>query len=247
MAIVKGVYYGKTDGFYNEIEAYRSTQIKKALKGPEYYHLKDKFSTSMNLGIATHQRILEPDTFNFEVKLDGRTKEGRQQKESGVRTLTTDEFERMQNMSEAFFSNPHCQNYFENTRKEVIAVSSWWDHYLVKAKADMLGPSYICDVKTTSELPIDQKSAYWLINKYNYHLSAAFYLDVFQSQLPDHELAEFIWIFLESKEPFKVVVVKAERNQDLLLDGKEAYEEALQRSIRYDHNNIKKEHLLFQL
>lgn len=63
----------------------------------------------------------------------------------------------------------------------------------VRTRADMLGDTYISDLKSTSGNAKSNQTMRKKISDYHYDLSAALYLDMFSLQLPD--LREFVWIF----------------------------------------------------
>ena len=243
--IQPGIYYGKDNEFYNSIDAYRSTSIKQALKGPEYYFMDFKSTPSMELGTALHEKILEPHVFDYQQRADYKKEREiyNEQKRKGIKTLSGSEWDHLLKMEEAFFGNSKCRELYEITRKEVIAVSSYSDNHNVKAKADMLGMTFIADLKTTSELPLNHDAALKLMRKYDYHMSAAYYIDVFQSQTKDAEIDTFTWIFIESKPPYKVVLVDTMIDSDLFREGRMRYKKALEKSIRFDESLQKKEEL----
>ena len=245
--MIDGIFLGKTNDFYNSIEAYRSTSIKKALQGPEYFFMEDKQTPAMHFGTAVHTRILEPEHFNYEIKLDGRTKAGKAQKEKHVPVLTEEEFHKLEFMKEAFFINKDCWEIHQESDKEAIAVS-FFQGIPVKAKADLYGSNYIADIKTTSSLPLTLKDVERTIENYNYHLSAAFYLDCFNEHFTDSsKLDEFIWIFLESKPPFKVVIARTKIDSWLMQKGHKLAREALDKACLYKQNSIYREELSFTL
>lgn len=64
---------------------------------------------------------------------------------------------------------------------------------VVKTRADMLGDSYISDLKSTTGNAKSNKSMREKISYYHYDLSASLYLDMFSLLMPD--VNDFYWIF----------------------------------------------------
>lgn len=64
---------------------------------------------------------------------------------------------------------------------------------IVKVRADMLGDTFISDLKSTTGNARSNKSMREKISHYQYDLSASLYLDMFSLVKP--ELQEFAWIF----------------------------------------------------
>ena len=63
----------------------------------------------------------------------------------------------------------------------------------VRVRADMLGDTYISDLKSTTGNARSNKSMRDKISYYHYDLSASLYMDMFSLLNPD--LQEFVWIF----------------------------------------------------
>ncbi len=64
---------------------------------------------------------------------------------------------------------------------------------VVKVRADMLGDTYISDLKSTTGNAKSNRSMREKISYYHYDLSASLYLDMFSLMFP--EIQDFIWIF----------------------------------------------------
>lgn len=78
--------------------------------------------------------------------------------------------------------------------------------FVVKVRADMLGDTYISDLKSTTGNARSERSMREKISYYCYDLSAALYLDIFSLVRP--ALTEFWWIFA-SKDFFNSRTHKA--------------------------------------
>jgi hypothetical protein len=65
--------------------------------------------------------------------------------------------------------------------------------FVVKVRADMLGKTYISDLKSTSSNARSRSEMQKTVSSYHYDLSAALYMDMFSLLRP--EIGKFIWIF----------------------------------------------------
>lgn len=102
----------------------------------------------------------------------------------------------------------------------------------VRVRADMLGETYISDLKSTTGNAKSNKAMREKISYYNYDLSAALYMDMFGLLLPD--LEEFVWIFA-SKDLFNSKSYRASPNN--LRVGRAKYMKAMIRMADCASNN----------
>ena len=65
---------------------------------------------------------------------------------------------------------------------------------IVKVRADLLGDSFILDLKSTGGNTKSENAMRQKVSAYNYDLSAALYLDIF-SEVTGRDYNEFIWTF----------------------------------------------------
>jgi hypothetical protein len=93
---------------------------------------------------------------------------------------------------------------------------------IVKVRADMLGDTFISDLKSTSGNARSPKAMKDKVKYYLYDLSAAFYLDLFKLVRP--QIDEFIWIFA-SKEYLNCKTYRA--SDKLIKVGRKKYRKAL--------------------
>lgn len=102
----------------------------------------------------------------------------------------------------------------------------------VRVRADMLGETYISDLKSTSGNAKSNKQMRDKISYYHYDLSAALYMDMFGLQNPD--LDEFIWIFA-SKDLFNSKSYRA--SETTMKVGRAKYMRAMLRMAECASNN----------
>lgn len=187
------------------------SQLKAFAKSPNHYlaYLAQEFEQTpqMVLGSAIHCKVLEPETYEDRYvvapKVDRRTKEGKAQAEAfeatlGDRTaLSVETWEQVAKVTDAVrdtrwaSSLLHGTQMFEDVRMGAIA------GFRFKAVADMVGDSWIADLKTTSDASPEafMRQAYNL----DYHLQAAIYCELYN-------LPRFFWIVAETSAPYNVQV-----------------------------------------
>jgi len=99
---------------------------------------------------------------------------------------------------------------------KVLTIEGWADGpkkklegafvIFVRVRADMLGDTFVSDLKSTTGNARSNKEMRQKISYYNYDLSASLYMDMFGLLNP--ELSEFVWIFA-SKDYFNSKSYKA--------------------------------------
>ncbi len=93
---------------------------------------------------------------------------------------------------------------------------------VVKVRADMLGETYISDLKSTTGNAKSNRTMRDKISYYNYDLSASLYMDMFSLVVPT--LQEFVWIFA-SKDLFNSKSYRASKQN--ILVGRAKYMKAM--------------------
>ncbi len=93
----------------------------------------------------------------------------------------------------------------------------------LKVRFDAIGVGYGLDVKTTSS-PIDERNIMQTIEKYDYALSAALYMDV--AVEAGHPVQDFYFLFANKKSA-ELVLVKA--GPDIIDKGRQQYLKALEK------------------
>lgn len=178
---------------YHAAKGYSSTQIRwvqrSGLGALEWYKnapCKGK-QGALLLGDAIHSAILEPERFAIQYfcvpELDLRTKDGKQaladfeaQAEAHNQiVLKKDEFEQVKMMRDSALAYPLVSEMLENGEPELSIFYRTEKGTLLKIRPDWLGlyagVPFILDVKTTDDVHDFGKS----VDKFGYHLQAAFY------------------------------------------------------------------------
>lgn len=210
-------------------------------------------SSAMEIGSALHALVLQPDQFEseFAVAPEGlnlRTNAGKDvmaqfmADNDGKTILKADQFAEARAMADRVMAHPIAAALLE----DVIAESSiyWWYRSLdrdddtkyremMKVRPDAISRAHpvVLDIKTTRDASFTGFSK--IINDYNYHVSAAMYLEgVNQCKPLLEELGfmaylKFIFICVENFPPYEVAVY--ELSEDFLQIGKIKYRLAMQK------------------
>lgn len=182
---------------YHAAEGYSSTQIRlvheKGIEALEWYKhapRKTAITGALTLGTAVHTALLEPERFADEYlcapDVDLRTKDGKQTladfevsaTERGCMVLRKDDFELVELMRDSALAYPMVADLLENGEPELSIFYRTANGVLLKIRPDWLGTlsdvPFILDVKTTDDVSEFGKS----VDKYGYHLQAAYYRTV---------------------------------------------------------------------
>ena len=230
-----GINRGISDQDYHHGPGISSSGVKLVRRSP--LHFWDQYlnpqkkpidSDSLRLGRATHCLILEPDRFDeryvIEPNINKRTKAGKAEyaqwlSENASKTIiTSEQRQQAECMREAVLAHPRAMRLLQSGQAEQ---SLYWidpsTNKLCKVRPDYLRAGIIADIKTTRDAA---KRAFERdIAHYQYHLSAAMYLEGCAHVGLDAE--HFVLIVVESARPFVCAVYDI---QDIALDrGRELF------------------------
>jgi exodeoxyribonuclease VIII len=143
--------------------------------------------------------VLEPETVSalYEMKLDGRTKEGKAQREQASKILVSDsDWKDCQAMASAVLNHPIASKLFSDGEAEKSAFAEI-DGLNCKVRADYHKGKITIDLKSTDDASPEAfaKSAL----KYGYDMQAAMYSHVLESEA-------FVFVCVEKDAPFDVAV-----------------------------------------
>ena len=202
-----------SDEDYNNLPMLRSTDLKEFCKSPAHYkyaRANRKQSSAFDFGSLVHALALEPDTVKDRfVTVDVKSKVAKEYtsaraKYSDKTVVLLGEMESAKIMVDNALNDPSIAELLSQGYSEIAAGAKLGEVWC-SAKADCLIPerNIILDLKTTSE------SAYWfksVVRKYQYDLSAAFYLDVFNTAAletqPDYSFDTFVLVAMEKAAPY---------------------------------------------
>lgn len=188
------VLWGLDNRLYHAADGYSSTQIRLANRGGiaalDWYQnapRKAEDSPALVLGTALHTAILEPERFATEyacaLSVNLRTNEGKETlaafeadcAERGMTPLKREDFDTVCLMRDSALAYPTVASLLENG---VAELSLFWrreNGLLLKVRPDWLGEfagaPFLLDIKTTDDVLNFGKS----VEKFGYHLQAAFY------------------------------------------------------------------------
>ena len=219
-----------TNSEYHKNTAISASGLKKIASSSVYDFLNqnNKETEAMRRGTAIHESILEPDLFEKNYykmpKVDGRTKEGKAEKErhstlaGGKIVLDELEYNMIIKMTHNVLKHDLAPQYC----KGIIEQSHYFNYNGVscRCRPDCFDPieGWVSDVKSIRN--IGARSIPYEIRDRNYDLQAYAY-----SEWLNIPVENFRFIFVETNHPFKVEVVAMNQNQIDL--GRQKFENAL--------------------
>lgn len=169
-------------------------------------------TAAMALGTLFERMVACPGDLRAEVKLDGRTKEGKAQAEaaaaSGLLIVAPDAWAKAEAMRDAVWRSADAAALLSGAD---YCVPMHWTHDgqerkgLLDARKVAGGKHLVIDLKTTSATMTPDELARQ-VETYGYHLQAAWYLQGYR-EVYDVD-AEFWFVFVESAAPHAVVCVQ---------------------------------------
>lgn len=188
------VLWGLDNGIYHAADGYSSTQIRLVNRGGiaalDWYQnapCKSEESPALVLGTALHTAILEPERFATEYacapSVNLRTNEGKKTLAAfeadcagrGMTPLKREDFDTVCLMRDSALAYPTVASLLENGVAELSLFWRMHNGLLLKVRPDWLGEfagaPFLLDIKTTDDVLDFGKS----VEKFGYHLQAAFY------------------------------------------------------------------------
>ncbi|CAK8741794.1 hypothetical protein SODG_005112 [Sodalis praecaptivus] len=188
------VLWGLDNGLYHAADGYSSTQIRLVNRGGiaalDWYQnapRKSEESPALTLGTALHAAILEPERFATEYacapSVNLRTNEGKKTLAAfeadcagrGMTPLKREDFDTVCLMRDSALAYPTVASLLKNGVAELSLFWRMENGLLLKVRPDWLGEfagaPFLLDIKTTDDVLDFGKS----VEKFGYHLQAAFY------------------------------------------------------------------------
>jgi hypothetical protein len=197
---------------YRTSEGISASDLKWILppRTPAHYYayktdqIKREETRAMLIGTLSHLAVLEPDKLAsaFAIRPEGidlRTKEGKAWKESvgSIPILDADEATMLAGIKASVYAHPAARKLLENSEREVCLYNSHRSGMKIKGRLDILGDSFVADVKTAEAG--DSQGFASAVFRYNYHVQAAMYCQL-------AEVEKFVFIAVEKVPPFAVAV-----------------------------------------
>lgn len=214
--------------YHSQSKYWSSSQVKDALSEMRTFYktyitkeLSKDFARqtqiAMDIGTYFHAAILEPETLTEECAVwdgvrKGKAYEDFMQKNKGKVVITASDFEKAQALISGFKADPESMKFLSSGEPEVSTFAKI-QGLNVRVRADWLDidRGLIMDLKSTSGSVYDPNEIKKKVDNFNYDLSAAFYMDVFNSVLAKLKkplIKEFYWVFV-SKDTASSQVYKA--------------------------------------
>lgn len=232
-----GLYTDLSNEDYHGSSPISSSGLKRILRSPSHFKNPKQHSQTraMEIGTAIHTLILEPHRFHSDYKIvecDARTSalyKAACKDHPSERVLTIGEYENVKGMQDGVMRNRGCRELIEAPGRYELSLFAKDPEtgLIVKVRYDKLTDSGMpVDLKKTQDARPDAFSR--SINMYDYHLSAALYMDAWSWAFGE-DLHSFRWIAVEEQSPH---AAKRYVIDDLSLEvGRAKYREAL---IEYD-------------
>lgn len=219
---------------YHAHESISKSGLDLILRSPAHYRFRERSepTRAMHLGTAAHTAILEPARFTNEYVLlkqvkDRRASEYKQAVEmhGAERVLVAGEADLVSGMQESVLSNKLVMNWLGAGGQAELSMFALDPEtgVTVRIRPDFLTTSgAMLDLKTTTDARPDAFSK--SILNYNYHMQAAFYMDVYK------------WATGEASDSFRFIVVEKDMphatmmyrlDDTAMLEGRKLYREAL--------------------
>jgi hypothetical protein len=124
----------------------------------------------------------------------------------------------LQTMKERLFSDSYIKTLLSKGLPEVSHYMENFEKARVKIRPDYIKDNVIIDLKTCTDASTEDCTKN--IASYDYHIQAAFYIDV--AEKCDGKQRRFIWIFQEKEPPYDTNIIKA--SEQMLAVGRFEYE-----------------------
>lgn len=230
---------------YRAHEGVSSTDLKNMQRSPAYAYLRpDKGSDAKAWGSAVHTAILEPDMLYKRYAADPCDEDGGYRKgwrntgeykellaerlaQPGIDgVLTLDEFADLERITESVSKHEIGAQLHDlpGMREASIFQPDEETGLIRKVRPDWLIPSarMIVDVKTCRDHRPGALAR--ACKSYGYHISAAYYLDTADCEMP---VEHFVLLAINSEAPFEIAAYTLDR--DSIEQGRKEYREALAR------------------
>jgi hypothetical protein len=234
------IHYDMAMEDYLASPAIGSSTLKNIMLTPADYKAarerKNEDTRATALGTAVHTVILEPDTFYDRYALqpeewgpknqgEGRKKWDAFKRENEDKiVITYDDAIFLKRVEESAKNHHMLQKQLKTGRTEATAFMKYSSILDLKARADLLCPNIIWDVKTTSE-SLDDDSLFKIVFNNGYHFQAVHHTKVLNAQ-ENVDIKEFGWIFVSTKTP-AVHIRMAKAPQELLKWARQDHDYAL--------------------
>lgn len=200
---------------YHSHPAIGSSLLKKVLRSPAHYlsakENPQESTPAMEFGTHVHEAILEPQKFkdsvavmpNFAGAGSVAKRDDWKASNRDKRIISQEDLDKVRQIDAAVKRHKIASRLLDQGKPEE-SYFAILDGQVCKARPDYLRDGHIIvDIKTTGDASIREFSK--AIANFDYHLSAAFYLDVVSATLGE-TYDEFLIIAVEKTPPYAVAV-----------------------------------------
>lgn len=211
----------------------KSPYLLKLKKDGKY---QSEATPSQILGSAVHKLLLERNDFinefAIEPNIDKRTKDGKAEyneflaKNSHKIIIKADEFEKADLIARSVLEMQGTANFLKDGKAEQSYFGEI-DGVKVKCRPDFYNENLglIIDLKTTSDA--SPNGFLKSVANFNYDMQVAFYSDILQSL--GKKVNSFLFIAVETKEPYLVSFYEIKPNTNIYQSGRELYQKLLKK------------------
>lgn len=211
MKIIKGSELSNTE--YHSRDEFSSSQLKDAMSDVEYFYKvyiaktlakKAPYNTdALDVGSYYHAAILEPETLDAEFAVYAEPRRAGKvwtdfQAKHGAKTiLNLKGLGEAETLIDATKASKVAMDLINPSERELSAFSKL-EGVDVRVRADFINrkAGYIGDLKSLTGNARDESTVIKATRDRNYDMSAALYIDVFNSVLPAKEqIKNFYWVF----------------------------------------------------
>ena len=204
-------FYNLTFEEYLALDAVNAGRLSDFRRSPAACRLRldepIEPTRAMVLGTAVHAALLESEHFAERFafyEFDGRTKEGKKERaeiaESGKVAMAFEDYKAALAMGHSLYTHPRIRALLDAaTWKECSVV--WTDPQsgrLCKGRPDLVGPGWIADLKTTSEL---DRFSPWQVTDLGYYRQAAWY--AWGAERLGRVVEHFFFAVVQNDPPFE--------------------------------------------
>lgn len=189
---------------------------------------------AMRFGTAVHAAVLEPEKFaeeyrELKVRRGTAAHKALVEEHPNAKWLAAGEWHDLQAITKAVQRHPKAIELLATTTDfEQELHGTLYGHQL-RGFADMVGPNWVCDLKTCQMgAPRDFTSTAY---RTKYHMQAFIYMNLMQQSL-GRACNEFWWVTVEKAAPYVVTVYRA--NDDLIEAGQKECERLLNEFGQWD-------------
>ncbi len=203
---------------YLKYPSISSSGLSKLKRSPAHYQCyltePQKDTPAKKMGKLIHAALLEPGTLKTKLAylpegLDRRTKEGKAQylefteANAGKDIIDFEDYTNLENICEAAYKHTTLSALLKKGQNEISGFSiDPITGVRKKIRIDkLLDNDMILDIKSTEDASLHGFKG--SIGKYNYHIQAAFYLEVL-GEIRAKVLSEFIHVAIEKEKPYGI-------------------------------------------